>query len=123
MAATLDRPRTPHLDAPYPEVSASPTRPAADEMFTIEPHPCARIDGITACMPMKTPTRFISITLRKCSSGSSATIAALEMPALFTKPVIVPNSASVVSINSRHCSASVTSRCVNRAASPSSAAS
>jgi hypothetical protein len=54
-AAAFVIPLTAHLDAPYAIAPAVPTKPAVDEMLTIDPAFCSIIAGATACMPRKTP--------------------------------------------------------------------
>ncbi len=118
-APIFDRPRTPHLEAPYPAVSARPVSPAADEMLTMEPPPFARSSGIAVLMPMKVPTRLISTTWRKCSTLSCSRSCPVAMPALFTSPSIRPNSATAWSRAACQSASLVTSCRRNRAAPPS----
>ncbi len=103
-------------------MSARPIRPAAEEMLTIEPPPASFIAGITVFMPMKTPVRLMSTTLRNRSTLSVSRNMPVEIPALLTSPSTEPNSSRAYATTRCQSSSMVTSRCWYRAASPSSRA-
>ncbi len=61
-AAARVRPMTPCLLATYAGSPANPTRPAPDDVFTIEPPPWATIGGISCFNPRNTPVRLRAST-------------------------------------------------------------
>ena len=83
-AADLLMPRTPHFDAPYAPCPAYPSRPAADEMFTIDDLPAARSAGAQVRIPRKVPTRFTRRMRSKSSTDSSSMRTMWWMAALLT---------------------------------------
>ena len=60
--------------------------------MTIEPPPASFMAGMTLFMPMKTPVRLMSRTLRKCSTDSDSRNWPVDIPALLTSPWTPPNS-------------------------------
>ena len=50
-----------------------PTRPAVDEMFTIEPPPALRIAGMACFVPRNTPLAFTAM-IRSHSSTSACSM-------------------------------------------------
>lgn len=73
-------------------------------------------------MPMKTPVRLMSTTLRNRSTLSVSRNMPVEIPALLTSPSTEPNSSRAYATTRCQSSSMVTSRCWYRAASPSSRA-
>lgn len=88
----------------------------------MEPPPLSFIALMAVFMPMKTPVRLMSRTLRKCSTVSVSRGWPVEMPALLTRPSIPPNSAVANAATAVQSSSDVTSCRMNRARSPSPAA-
>ena len=68
-----------------------PTRPAVDEMFTIEPPPALRISGIAYLVPRKTPVALTDITSFHSSRVVSSIGTVRYIPALFTRTSSFPN--------------------------------
>ncbi len=80
------RPTTACFDAVYAAPADEPRRDASDEVFTIEPLPCASIAGMTARMSFIVPVTFTRNTRSQTASVTSPTgVMSSMIPAMLAR--------------------------------------
>src|SRR3954465_7975904 len=108
-ATALLKSRTAPLLAQYALAWAEPTRPLAEETFTIEPPPVLRIARTPSRVRRKPPSRLTAMTRRHSASVVSSSGLAKEMPALLTRTSSRPNASSTRRSAPAHEASSLTS--------------
>src|SRR5579884_3276504 len=115
------KPRNPNFEAEY--IPITPDSPAIEPMLTIDPPPCARITGITACIVRAGPSRLTASTCSSSSSPLSISEGAEPIPAAFTSTSIRPNARTAAATSASTSARFVMSAGTTRTRSPNGASS